>query len=48
MIQQMIIDQITIMKDELKDLKEWAKKEKKKIIRVVNLPNNTTVVFVER
>jgi len=44
----MIIDSITVMKEELADVKAWAKRKKKKIIKIVNLPNDTVVIFVER
>lgn len=42
----MIIDQISIMQEEIEEVSEWAKKNRKKIIKIIKLPDKKAVVFI--
>lgn len=39
-------DQISIMQNEIEEVKEWAKKKGKKIIKIIKLPDKKAVVFI--
>jgi len=40
-------DSITIMKEELKDVKDWAKRKNKQIVKIIKLENNVIKVILE-